>query len=57
MELFDCIGDVLNGLKFHTIFTPNIAVNTVNVLVELLSVLALAREQIKMGRFSKYILM
>lgn len=54
VDLFDCIGNFLKCLEIQRSFTPSIAVK---VLVELLSVLALATKQIKMGRLSKYILM
>jgi hypothetical protein len=57
VDLFDCIGNFLKRLEIHRNFTPGITEIAVKVLAELLSVLGLATKQIKMGRFSKYILM
>ena len=53
-DLFDSIGNVLKCLVVHKRFTPAITEIAVKVLAELLSVLGLATNQIKMGRFSKY---
>ncbi|KAH8987175.1 hypothetical protein EDB92DRAFT_2016790 [Lactarius akahatsu] len=54
VELFECLGNFLKRLQIHTDlpFTPSMREISVKIMVELLSVLALATKQIKQGRFS-----
>ena len=58
VELFECIGGFLKRLRIYTDLplTPLMMEISVKIMVELLSVLALATKQIKQGRFSKRIL-
>ena len=58
VELFECIGGFLKRLRIYTDLplTPLMMEISVKIMVELLSVLALATKQIKQGRFSKWIL-
>ncbi|KAH8981197.1 hypothetical protein EDB86DRAFT_2834971 [Lactarius hatsudake] len=53
VELFECLGNFLKRLQIHTdlSFTPSMREISVKIMVELLSVLALATKQIKQGRF------
>ena len=55
IELFECVGGLLKPLRIYTDLplTPLMTERSVKILVELLSVLALATKQIKQGRFSK----
>lgn len=55
VDLFECIANFLNRLGVYTEipFTPSMTSIIVKILVEVLSVLALATKQIKQGRFSK----
>ena len=55
VDIFDCIENFLSRLKIYTRVEPTPALTTVvvNIMVELLSVLTLAAEQIKRGWFSK----
>ena len=55
VELFECVGGFLKRLRIYTDLplTPLMTEISVKILVELLSVLALATKQIKQGRFSK----
>jgi hypothetical protein len=55
LELFECLGNFLKRLEIYTTIppTPILAEVIVKIMVELLSVLALASKQIKQGRFSK----
>src|SRR5579863_2845694 len=55
LDLFECLGSFLKRLEIYTNIppTPIITEIVVKILVELLSVLALATKQIKQGRFSK----
>jgi hypothetical protein len=54
-ELFECLGSFLKRLKIYTTIPPNTIMTEVivKIILELLSVLALASKQIKQGRFSK----
>ena len=56
-DLFECIGNFLKRLRIYTDIplTPSMTDVIVQIMVELLSVLALATKQIKQGRFSKRI--
>ena len=56
LDLFECLGSFLKRLEIYTNIpsTPIITEIIVKILVELLSVLALATKQIKQGRFSKH---
>ncbi len=56
-DLFECIGNFLNRLRIYTgiPLTPPMTDIIVKIMVELLSVFALATKQIKQGRFSKCI--
>ena len=55
LELFECLGNFLKRLEIYTTIppTPIMTDIIVKIMVELLSVLALATKQIKQGRFSK----
>jgi hypothetical protein len=55
LDLFDCLGNFLKRLDIYTTIppTPIMIDIIVKIIVELLSVLALATKQIKQGRFSK----
>ncbi len=57
VDLFECLGNFLKRLRIYTDLplTPSMAEIGVKIMVELLSVLALATKQIKQGRFSKWI--
>jgi hypothetical protein len=56
LELFECLGSFLKRMEIYTTIppTPIMTEVVVKIMVELLSVLALASKQIKQGRFSKY---
>ncbi len=58
LELFECLGKFLKRLEIYTTIPPTLimAEVIVKIMVEVLSVLALASKQIKQGRFSKYAL-
>ncbi|KAF8265438.1 hypothetical protein EI94DRAFT_325156 [Lactarius quietus] len=53
VDLFECIGNFLNRLRIYTDIpmTPSMTEIIVKIMVELLSVFALATKQIKQGRF------
>ena len=55
MDLFECLGNFLKRLEIYTAIPPTSMMTNiiVKILVELLSVLALATKQINQGRFSK----
>ena len=57
VDLFECIGSFLKRLRIYTDLplTPSMIDIIVKIMVELLSVLALATKQTKQGRFSKRI--
>ena len=56
MDLFECLGNFLKRLEIYTAIppTPMMMNIIVKILVELLSVLALATKQIKQGRLSEF---
>jgi hypothetical protein len=56
LELFECLGNFLKRLEIYTTIPPSPILTeiVVKIMVELLSVLALASKQIKQGKFSKY---
>ena len=56
LELFECLGSFLKRVEVYTTVppTPIMMEVVVRIMVELLSVLALASKQIKQGRLSKY---
>ena len=56
LDLFECIGNFLQRLVVYTRIPPTheMADIIVKIMVELLSVLALATKQIMQGRFSKF---
>ena len=58
VELFECLGGFLKRLRIYTDLplTPLMTEMSVKIMVELLSVLALATKQIKQGRLSKWII-
>ncbi len=58
VDLFECLGHFLKRLRIYTDLplTPSMTDIIVKIIVELLSVLALATKQTKQGRFSKLIL-
>ena len=55
VDLFECLGNFFKRLEVYTRITPTPMMIDliVKIMVELLSVLALATKQIKQGRFSK----
>ena len=55
VELFECTGNFLKRLRIYTDLplSPSMTETIVKILVELLSVLALATKQTKQGKFSK----
>jgi hypothetical protein len=55
IELFECLGNFLKRLEIYMTIqpTPMMTNIIVRILVEVLSVLALATKQIKQGRFSE----
>jgi hypothetical protein len=55
LGLFECLASFLKRLEIYTTIPPTSVLTEVvlKILVELLSVLALASKQIKQGRFSK----
>ncbi|KAF8266516.1 hypothetical protein EI94DRAFT_184603 [Lactarius quietus] len=57
VDLFECIGNFLKRLRIYTDvpLTPSMMDIIVSIMVELLSIFALATKQIKQGRFSKRI--
>ena len=58
MDLFECLGNFLKRLEIYTAIppTPMMTNIIVKILVELLSVLAVATKQIKQGRLSEFTL-
>jgi hypothetical protein len=58
VDLFECIANFLKRLRIYTDLPLSSSMKdiVVKIMVELLSVLALATKQIKQGRFSKWIL-
>ena len=56
LELFELLGNFLKRLEVYTNIqpTPLMTDILVKIMVELLSVLALATKQIRQGRFSKH---
>ena len=54
VDIFECIENFLRRLMIYTEIepTPALTAVVVNIMVELLSVLALATAQIRQGRFS-----
>ena len=58
LELFECLGKFLKRLEIYMTIPPTQLMTEVivKIMVELLSVFALASKQIKQGRFSKYAL-
>ena len=56
LELFECLGNFLKRLEIYTAIppTPIMTEIIVKIMVQLLSVLALASKQIKQGRFSEW---
>jgi len=59
LDLFECLGSFLKRLDIYVNIppTPIMTDLIVKILVELLSVLALATKQIRQGRLSKHIIM
>ena len=55
LDLFECLGSFLKRLEIYTTIppTPLMTGIIVKIMVELLSVLALATKQVNQGRFSK----
>jgi hypothetical protein len=56
LDLFECFGNFLKRLEIYTTIppTPMMTDVIIKIMVELLSVLALATNQIKQGRFSEH---
>jgi hypothetical protein len=57
VDLFECIGNFLKRLRIYTDIPLTTSMTDIigQIMVELLSVFALATKQIKQGRFSKSI--
>jgi hypothetical protein len=55
VDLFECLGNFLKRLEIYTRMppTPMMTDIIVKIMIELLSVLALATKQVEHGRFSK----
>jgi hypothetical protein len=55
VDLFECLGNFLKRLRIYTDLplSPLMTEISVKIMVELLSVLALATKQIRQGRISK----
>jgi hypothetical protein len=55
IELFECLGNFLKRLEIYTTIPPSPLMTEliVRIMVQLLSVLALATKKVKEGRFSK----
>ena len=55
LDLFECLGNFLKRLEIYTTIPPTPITTdiVIKIMVELLSVLALATKQINQGRFSK----
>jgi hypothetical protein len=53
-ELFECVANFLGRLRIYSEipFEPTLSDLIVRIMVEVLSVLALATKQIRLGRFS-----
>ena len=58
VDIFECIENFLRRLKIYTEIPPTLAMNemVIKIMVELISVLALATKQINQGRFSVSVL-
>ena len=56
VDLFECIGNFFKRLRIYTDvpMTPSMTDIIAKIMVELLSVFALATKQIKQGRFSEW---
>ncbi len=57
LDLFECIGNFLRRLEIYRTIPPTTMMMmdiVVRIMLEVLSVLALATRQIKQGRFSKH---
>lgn len=56
LDLFECLGNFLKRLEIYTMIPPTTMMTDiiVKIMIEVLSVLALATKQIRQGRFSKY---
>ena len=54
-DVFECIENFLRRLKIYTEIPPTPAMNemVIKIMIELLSVLALATKQVNRGRFSR----
>jgi hypothetical protein len=57
VDLFECLGNFLKRIQIYSDIplTPSMTEISVKIMVELLSVLALATKQVKQGRFSERI--
>ena len=55
LDLFECLGNFLKRLEVYTTIPPTQMMMDliIKIMVELLSVLALATKQIKQGRFGE----
>jgi hypothetical protein len=55
LELFECLGNFLKRLEIYLTIPPTTMMTDaiIKIMVELLSVLALATKQIRQGRFSE----
>lgn len=57
-DLFECLGSFLKRLEIYVTIPPTSMMTDiiVQIMVEVLSVLALATKQIKQGRFSEWVI-
>ena len=58
IELFECLGSFLKRLEIYVTIPPSPMMTDiiVQIMIEVLSVLALATKQVKQGRFSKHVI-
>jgi hypothetical protein len=58
IELFECLGSFLKRLEIYMTIPPSPMMTDiiVQIMAEVLSVLALATKQVKQGRFSEYVI-
>ena len=59
LDLFECVGSFLTRLPIYTEkikLSPTMAHVVVNIMTEVLSVLALATKQVEQGRFSEQVI-
>ena len=59
IELFECLGSFLKRLEIYVTIPPSPMMTNiiVQIMIEVLSVLALATKQVKQGRFSEHVIL